>query len=626
MAIYLDSGSPYTTQGLVTTGGTLSVTHSVGSNTNSCLIVCIHQTGVSVLAPAVTIGGIAMNLEISISFGAIRSTIYSLTNTGGLGTGSLQLTATYGAFAGTLNVIMGAYSLYVVRQTAPVYQTNTNDGSDGNPSVALSSSGLSGSWFIDCATEIVTSGTMSSPSDTQGWTLNENTIEAGASQYKANPPGGNSTLSWTAGSGGSTWTDVIVEVAALFDTRIWTPPTQPDRFKQFIPKFRKRISLKKHLKLKYGNPKYDFAFKNLPALDKSIYTAPIQPDPNKQVIPQRKKRLVTRHRKINIKTFQQTILTILLIPFQVTAGQPYYYKQLIPHFKRRSNTRRKMNMKYGTPQFKAWLKNLPALDPSIWASAIQPDRFKQYLGKWIKKKYNLRRRFVFKRFPIIQTYFEVFILRAVAEIQPYIYKQLIPHFKRKIQGRRRLNLKRFPTWQTFIATNPALSASIWASAIQPDKFKQIFPKLRRKLQIKRFTKGQRTTPKYQAWFTTNSPLSPSVWTSAVQPYLLKQLIPKFKRKLSLKRKLKFRLGNPRFEAWFKDLPIVIPFISPMLPDRMKQLIPHMKRKILSRRKRIIASEVPTTKYQAWVLSFVETLQSIPLTIIDILNKALKVSR
>lgn len=403
------------------------------------------------------------------------------------------------------------------------------------------------------------------------------------------------------------------------------PPMEPYQSKQILPeKIKRKITGRRKLAFKVF-PQFQAWFKVLPFF---VAFAPVfQPYTYESFLKIWKRKPKDRKRKAMIPSLRYNNIQSLFNIWSITSGQPWILKQFIPLFKKKILKRRRLNLKFGTPKTVTFQVTNPALDPSIFTAPIQPDPNKQWLAKRIKQKIAKRRHLVFKVFPQFQAFFELILLRTIAEIQPYLLKQLIPHWKRKLQQRRRFNLKKFPTFQTWYSILPTLSASIYQSPTEPYVAKQLIPKLKKKLQIRRRLNMKFGTPKYQAWWSTNPALSSSVWASAVQPYLLKQLLPKFKKRLLARKRFNAKYGTPQFKQWFKVLPVFIPSAAVIQPYVYLNLFTKWKHKLEARKKRLIATRsAENYRMVTWLTTLHESLTAITLTVIDILLKTLKVPK
>lgn len=212
MAITLD-GTPQSTSG-ASNGATQTLGITIGNNGNRCLVVCIQQNnGASTAITSVKIGSTAFTHAVTQkdSVGTNdRSEIWYLTSTGGLGTGAVTITVTFGVTATPWSI--GAYSLYNVDQGTTIGVTAALGSGFPNPSNANGTitPTHTGAWIID---SVATQATSMTASLTQGWNLTQASGFLGGSQYSSNPTiNSANAMNWTNTGGLRVWDWCAVEV------------------------------------------------------------------------------------------------------------------------------------------------------------------------------------------------------------------------------------------------------------------------------------------------------------------------------------------------------------------------------------------------------------------------------
>jgi hypothetical protein len=173
---------------------------NAGSGTNRLLLVGVSANNNG--ASSVTFGGAPLTLAAG-SFYNNDAELWYLVNPSG--TGNVVVT-----MSGSTSVVVGAYALSGVYQSAPVATTATkyNTGSS-SPKISISTK-FADSWVVEIAS-IYGGSTLGSPTCTSDWNVHLSSAVTGASSYAVTGSPGTVTCGWTA-SPADQWDSVAIEV------------------------------------------------------------------------------------------------------------------------------------------------------------------------------------------------------------------------------------------------------------------------------------------------------------------------------------------------------------------------------------------------------------------------------
>jgi len=191
---------------------------NAGTGSNRLLIVGVESNNNNVAS--VTYGGMSLTKKVTSFFNNDAEFWYLVNPTG---TGNIVVTMT--ATGLPTSVVVGAYALSGVDQNNPVPTSSSAHNTVGSsPSISITAQ-FANSWVSDSAS-IFGGATLTSPTCTLGWNLNEQDLVTGsitgASSYTTVATPGSVTCSWTASSS-DLWDDVAIEVKAFTPTAPQSP-------------------------------------------------------------------------------------------------------------------------------------------------------------------------------------------------------------------------------------------------------------------------------------------------------------------------------------------------------------------------------------------------------------------
>jgi hypothetical protein len=175
----------------------------VNPNINGLLLVGVESSAGTV--SSVTYGGTPLTNVISQTKGSLDTEFWKLT---GPLSGTANVVVT---FSGSANVVVGAYSFFGVDQTNPTPTIASNsDHQCANTNLQITSQ-YANSWVVD---SMVAASSLTSPSQTQQWSISQSPIGGASSSVIQSTPG-TITFTWTPSClSDIDWADIAVEVKA----------------------------------------------------------------------------------------------------------------------------------------------------------------------------------------------------------------------------------------------------------------------------------------------------------------------------------------------------------------------------------------------------------------------------
>lgn len=177
---------------------TATFSHEVGTaGAETLLVVCVYNSsGGSVIVPSgVTYNGAALTKYVQAASGAPGAYATSLWYRAGIPAGTADVVVTMPSSQIT---IAKAFSFYGVNQTTPLEASNSNTGSFGTPSVAVTTV-TDGAWAIDCtqAGNPVASPSAGSGQTARGAVLDKLTLSKAVASTEPVATAGSTTMDWS---------------------------------------------------------------------------------------------------------------------------------------------------------------------------------------------------------------------------------------------------------------------------------------------------------------------------------------------------------------------------------------------------------------------------------------------